>query len=98
MKRKDYISFRKDISEAYKVMAIPLYKKYSAMGCPTAEISELIYYWIAQHQHKKVLDLVSKRKKRAKSKLIIRSLEAELIVQKNKNLLTTTPELQLERF
>ena len=94
MDRKDYILFKKDVKECYKIFIQPIYKKYGQLGYQTAEISEMVFYWIAQHQHKKILDLVCKRKHR---KLKTKLLEAELCAAKNRNVLST-PELILEHF
>ena len=93
MDRKDYILFKKDVSEAYKVFIKPIYVKYGQM-LSTAEIRELVTYQIVQHNHEAIMNLVCKRKHR---KLKTKLLEAELCAAKNRNVLST-PELVLERF
>lgn len=94
MNRKDYILFKKDVKEGYKIFIQPIYKKYGQLGYQTAEVRELVTYQIVQHNHLAILDLVCKRKKR---KLKTKLLQAELCAAKNRNVLST-PELILERF
>ena len=93
MDRNDYVLFKKDVSEAYKVFIKPIYVKYGQM-LSTAEIRELVTYQIVQHNHEALMNLVCKRKHR---KLKTKLLEAELCAAKNRNVLST-PELVLEHF
>ena len=60
MTRAEMAQLHTDITAAYKGAIKPLYIKYQNQ-LSNGAVSELFFYWIAKHQHEKIMNIFRKR-------------------------------------
>jgi len=65
MTRKEMAQLHTDIQTAYKAAIKPLYIKYQNQ-LSNGAISEMFFYYIAKHQHEKIMNIFRKRSYRRK--------------------------------